>query len=130
MNYWKQIADMLGVDMGEEFEIEGYPAPAYNPYKITENGFIDCDGDITCSEACDLLTGRCKIKKKPWVPKHRELCFLVYDTCSVLAHSFKEDSPRDMALLKCGWIFRTEKEAEENQERILAEYEQVRRGEY
>lgn len=68
MNYWKQIADMLGVEMGEEFEIEGYPAPAYNPYKITENGFIDCDGDITCSEACDLLTGRCKIKKKTLAP--------------------------------------------------------------
>lgn len=33
------------------------------------------------------------------------------------------------ACLKCGWLFRTEKEAEANRDRVLAEYEKMKSGE-
>lgn len=53
----------LGVEIDEEFEIIG---SIYNPYKITEKGFlIDCDGDERNDILAELILGQRTIKKIP-----------------------------------------------------------------
>ena len=53
----------LGVEINEEFEIIG---SGYNPYKITEKGFlIDCDGDERIKLLAELILGQRTIKKIP-----------------------------------------------------------------
>ena len=53
----------LGVEIDEEFEII---RSIYNPYKITEKGFlIDCDGDERNDILAELILGQRTIKKIP-----------------------------------------------------------------
>lgn len=53
----------LGVEIDEEFEII---RSIYNPYKITEKGFlIDCDGDERNDILAELILGQRVIKKIP-----------------------------------------------------------------
>jgi len=56
-----QVARILGVELGEEFEIEG---SGYNPYKFTEDGLLDCEGSERDTRFGYLLTGRYKIKRR------------------------------------------------------------------
>lgn len=66
MNYMKDVAKLLGVEIGEEFEIRGY----YNClYKFTKDG-LDCyeNGILRWTSDCPiekLLTGECEIIKLP-----------------------------------------------------------------
>lgn len=60
-----EIVDLLmkrlGVEINEEFEII---RSIYNPYKITEKGFlIDCDGDERNDILAELILGQRTIKK-------------------------------------------------------------------
>lgn len=62
-----EIVDLLmkrlGVEINEEFEII---RSIYNPYKITEKGFlIDCDGDERNDILAELILGQRTIKKIP-----------------------------------------------------------------
>lgn len=53
----------LGVEVDEEFEII---ESIYNPYKITEKGYlIDCDGDERTETLVELILGQRTIKKIP-----------------------------------------------------------------
>ena len=44
MNKMNEVAKMLGVELGEEFNIEGY---AFNPCTITKTNLIDADDIVT-----------------------------------------------------------------------------------
>ena len=66
---------MLGVELGEEFDIKG---GFCNPYMITERGLLDCVGDESPSILIGLLDGSIKIIKKPWIPKDGENIFYIY----------------------------------------------------
>lgn len=66
MNYMEQVAQMLGVELGEEFYLSGF---SYK-YKITKDGmFFYHEGShewyITRRDLSDILTGEYKIIKKP-----------------------------------------------------------------
>ncbi|MCD8391545.1 MAG: hypothetical protein LUD03_06885 [Firmicutes bacterium] len=76
MNYMKQVAEMLGVEPGERFRIEGDEAD----YWLDTNGlnWIErdvCDTDDTV--LVELLVGKKSIVKKPWKPKDGD--WYVYD---------------------------------------------------
>lgn len=72
MNYMKEVAQMLGVELGEEFKIS-YTHDVlcgrskYN-FAITENGLIEIVGK-SCFERnetlMELLNGECKVIKLP-----------------------------------------------------------------
>jgi len=53
-----QVARILGVELGEEFHIEGH---GYNPYELTKDGLFDRDGDQRIYPLWDLLIGKYKI---------------------------------------------------------------------
>lgn len=68
MNYMKQVAQMLGVELEEEFNIEGIDYK----YKFTKDGlfFHYEENNINiwyklCDDLSDILTGEYKIIKKP-----------------------------------------------------------------
>lgn len=124
MNYWKQIAEMLGVELGEEFDIDGF---IFNPYKVTEEGLINRNGHTVTNVWFAILSGKHKIIKKPWVPKCGEKYYHVETNGHIYPNDWGNYST-DLAMYKCGWIFRTEEEAIRNRDRVLAEYEQVKKG--
>ena len=136
MNYWEQIAEMLGVELGEEFEIEG----EYGEYKICDDGLLfhvftmlnpetSLNWDRENSDIFyDLISGKKKIIKKSWIPKCGDKYWLI-NSQGLIYDEVWEGAIHEYAFLKSGWVFRTKKEAKANRNRILAEYEKIKAGE-
>lgn len=136
MNYYKQFAEMLGLELEQEFVLtddDGKRKDVYT-YKITEDGvlyqkeydFWILDPPITL--AC-LLKGLYKAVPKPWKPKYGEQ-YWSYSTrinkaCCGLFGEFVED----YAIWKSGNCFRTKEEAEtkgkEIMEKLVKEYDEA-----
>ena len=67
MNHMKELAQMLGVELNEEFNIKGF---SYKKYKITKDGvFISYEEDNkwykVCDAVIDILMGKYEIIKQP-----------------------------------------------------------------
>lgn len=113
-NLIPEIARMLGVEICEEFKIEGN-ARTY---------FFDLDGlhsgdhvakDEDNATLCDILCGDAEIVKMPWKPKKGELYYSFgFRNCPKWGVSQQNwgNHPCDYALLDKGWIYRTRAEAE------------------
>ena len=118
-NLIPQIAQMLGVEIGEDFRIKGYIEPIYR---------FDADG-LKASYSClmqkrltfanamlsSLLAGEVEIVKLTWKPKNGE----DYYTFSLSAEKWIvcrqrwTNHPIDFALLDKGWIYHSKKGAED-----------------
>lgn len=137
MNYWKQFAEMLGLELGQEFVLTdsyGKRKDGYT-YQITKNGMlyksqINDDWYGERSETIErLLEGYDKTVPKPWKPKDGEK-YWYYSKAFNLAISRKWiDENYALCLWKCGNCFKTEKEANEKGKEIMKqiqkEYEEV-----
>lgn len=112
-NLIPEICKMLGVELGEEFKIDG----------DNRTYWFDLDGLHSCEHVAededdamlhDLLCGEVEIVKLPWKPKKGD----VYFTFTLMGDKWGTHSywwggfPDEYALLDKGWIYRTEKEAE------------------
>ena len=79
MNYWKQFAEMLGLELGEKFELT-YDDGTINEdtYKIEEDGFYykNKQSEDWLAEPSTtvnkLINGYCKAVPKHWKPKFGE----------------------------------------------------------
>lgn len=82
MNYYKQFAEMLGLELGQEFvltDVDGNKKDKWT-YKITEDGFLSklpASVDWSVMPICtftieNLLNGKVKATPKPWKPKKGE----------------------------------------------------------
>lgn len=121
-NLIPEIAQMLGVEVGEEFKIKGADTD-YNEYTyfFADSGLkvkFDKHPDVIPSTAFaavpDLLNGNAVVIKLPWKPKECEDYYTFgksFGKWSVLK-SHWSNHPFDLALLDKGWIFRTYDEAE------------------
>ena len=75
-NFIAEIAEKLGVKMGEEFRIKNNRDPVN--YFFTEKGlkarypFLDDDSLLAANTLMGLITGEVEIVKMPWLPKHGE----------------------------------------------------------
>lgn len=71
MNYMKQVADMLGIEINEEFKLV-YPDGKISKFSfaITDNGLWRLDGNsLACNDILrGVLTGEYQIKKMLWKP--------------------------------------------------------------
>jgi hypothetical protein len=79
-NYMPEVARMLGVEIGEEFDVlfQNGCRSAYNPYRITADEIVDCAGNGAAYNIfIGLLNGECTPKKRPWRPKDVEQFWLV-----------------------------------------------------
>ena len=123
INYIADIAKLLGVELDKEFNIKDSD---YNPYKITDKGLVDCDGDIRDSLLMGLLKGNFEIIKKPWVPEEDEPYWYLTHEGYVATDRFKNDfitSVHHMRV-RLGNFFKTKQEAESYKEKWLAYYNQ------
>ena len=137
MNYYKQFAEILGLELEQEFVLtddDGNRKDRYT-YKITEEGIfykskisnywvIDETGLVE-----ELLNGIIKAVPKPWKPKKGDKYWYYSDTCKLAICVYWEDTARDLSFWKLGNCFKTREEAEtkgkEIMEQIRKEYEEA-----
>lgn len=119
-NLIPQIAQMLGVELGEEFKIKGYGELTY---KFDNDGLrVRCSNDArkfnpTASTSFTaLLAGKDEIIKLPWKPKQDETfyTFGIHATENkwVVVSVKWWDNVKNLALYKIGWVYRSQAEAE------------------
>lgn len=116
-NLIPEIAQMLGVELNEEFKIKGREGVIY---KFIVDGLIVSDDDAekvyttANMPLIGLVRGDIEIVKLPWKPKKGD----VYSTFGCLGDKWVVRSlwwggfPEEYALLDKGWVYRSEKEAQ------------------
>lgn len=106
-NYMADVAKMLGVELEEEFKIDGIELK----YRFTENG-VYChvdNGWWQCSNVMlpKILLGEFEIIKLPWEPKYGETYFRPGGNFEYTVKSIWENFPTEFALKEAGMIFKT-----------------------
>lgn len=134
MNYYKQIAEMLGLELEQEFVITDLDGKRKDTitYKLTEDGLFSKSNGLSVKVTLILdllLTGKYKAVPKPWKPKKGD----EYWRCSSIRGFVSSAIWLDDVIDLCGWksgnCFRTEEEAKskgkEIMEKLVKEYEEA-----
>lgn len=136
MNYWKKFAEMLGLELEQEFELidQDSKIKYRDTYKVTENGIYyksaeeDDWLDEPSNTAAELLSGEYEVVPKPWKPKKRNTYWYYSNNWEREISLTWEGEILDFCLWKCGNCFRTEEEArtkgKEIMEQIQKEFEE------
>ena len=136
MNYYKQFAEMLGLELGEEFNlIYTEEVTDENTYKITEDGMY-YQGIQHDSWLCEpyktldlLLMGEVKVVPKPWKPKDGDAYWKWATDVELAQFKRWNGASTDFACWKLGNCFKTSEEAQskgkEIMEAIKKEYEEA-----
>ena len=137
MNYYKQIAEMLGLELEQEFVLTDNDGNRENKYtyKFTEDGVlyksptftnwsVNSLGAIGC-----ILNGDVKAVPKPWKPKKGDEYWRCSSKCGFVSSTIWLDDVIDICGWKSGNCFRTKEEAEtkgkEIMEQLQKEYEEA-----
>ena len=136
MNYYKQFAEMLGLELGEEFVLTdsyGERKDEYT-YKIAENGlyYRAPQSIYWFTESANtierLLNGDVKAVPKPWKPKKGDEYWRCSSSRGFVSSSIWLDDVIDLCGWKSGNCFKTSEEAKtkgkEIMEQIQKEYEE------
>lgn len=126
MNHMKEVAKMFGVELGEEFEIEGMYE---NPFHLTGRGLYDCYGHMMPLVLHNLITGNYEIVKKPWVPEHGGMVWIADNDGEASLFTFESDFAPDVAAFALGWYRLTEEEAEAHAPEIREQMRRILAGE-
>lgn len=130
VNYTKQFAEMLGVEVGEKFNVlySNGNVTKYSPYKIDEGrGIIDKDDDpVSENVYVWILTGEYTIQKLPWKPEYREEVWHISAKGSIFHDCFDKNSCVDLALYAIGNCFETKEEAEKNKDKIMKMQKEIK----
>ena len=134
MNYYKKFAEMLGLELEQEFvltDVDGNIKDIFT-YKITEDGIFyksKISNDWFKTELVDaLLNGCIKAVPKPWKPEKGEKYFYYAKEFGQTVYKIWIDENYDLLLWKVGNCFKTEEEAKDKgkeiMEQIKKEYEE------
>ena len=137
MNYYKQFAEMLGLELEQEFVLTYDNGSRKNKYtyKITEDGLLYKSPTYNWSISSlgtigKLLNGDIKAVPKPWKPKKCETYWYYPNPIhfGVINSYVWNDDLTDLLFWKVGNCFKTEEEAKtkgkEIMEQIQKEYEE------
>ena len=133
MNYYKQFAEMLGLELEQEFRLVKPDGTKVDNdlYKITEDGLFSIANDLSGKVTLMLdllLSGDYKAVPKPWKPKYGEQYWNYSVKRSQACFGMFGGYVKDYACWKLGNCFRTKEEAEtkgkEIMEQIKEEYEE------
>ena len=113
-NLMAEVAKLLGVEIGEKFQIKNKPGLFWLTHFALINDRENFSRGITF-----LITGEFEIVKLPWKPKDGENYWTV-EEYGLLYDSWDNDM-MDYSYLKLGNCFRTKEEAEANADRIRKE---------
>lgn len=130
MNYMPEVAKILGVKVGEEFNILNNETEmlVHGPYKFTDNALVDYVGRKTKDLLYGLLTREYTLQKRPWRPKDGGWFYHIYGNGGgVTAKFFNFNNVYDLALLNMGNCFPTKEAAEAAVPEMLAKFEEIRR---
>ena len=117
-NLIPQIAQMLGLQLGEDFKVKGDNELIY---RLTNDGLkLTYDSGIELADVsakvvfADLVNGKDEIVKLPWKPKKGDVYFTfeLLDGKWVVRSFWWGGFPNEYALLDKGWIYRTCEEAQ------------------
>ena len=123
-NLIPEIAKLLGVELGEEFKVEGDNRTYWFDLDGLHSGeYVAEDEDDAMLH--DLLCGEVEIIKIPWKPKLNERYWTLMSSLEggklyVLNYMW-DNSVIDVALHKVGWVYRTQEEAEAALPAVAAE---------
>ena len=117
MNYIKEVAKLLGYEIGEEFNViyNAGEYSKYNPFKFTETSLVDKDGHTDNDVFALLLTGYYTTEKIPFVPKVGDIYWSYGDDGEIPKvefHTWYNDCYDKMRKL-LGIVFQTEQEAKD-----------------
>lgn len=126
-NHMAEVAKMLGVELGEEFEVEKYSS---RKHRITANGFERYeDGEWLSNHAVDsfifekLLAGKYTIKCKPWKPSiNDDFWFINVDGIACKYCNFDNTDADYVNYYKLGNCYRTHEEVEANRDKWVKFY--------
>ena len=110
-NYMQDVAKMLGVELGEEFKIDG----SNLIYKFLENGlYFRCiEGWLPAEyQFFDLIKGDSKIVKLPWRPKKGDEYYYPGEGFNNICRALWENTVFGFAYKEAGLIFKTYEECE------------------
>lgn len=135
MNYYKQIAEMLGVEIGEEFRLkENKTKDIFRPrYKITqEEGLMYSVNGNEFDRSVSLMSiinGSFSVVKLPWKPKATDYYYYYSINREATIGRTWRGEAMDFMAWKLGNCFRTKEEArtkgKEIMEAIKKEYEEA-----
>lgn len=111
-NYMADVAKMLGVELGEEFKMDG----SDKILKFYKNGLcFQCGGAWLRADSnlIDLIKGGSKIVKLPWQPKVGDEYYYPSFDLKRVSNSRWNDETFDFAYKEAGMVFKTKKECEE-----------------
>lgn len=126
-NLIPQIAEMLGVEIGEEFAVKGYKGLVYK--FVDDELMVNSTDDKGCSglnanmTLISLLKGKREIVKLPWQPKKGDayFTFALMGGKWVVRPAWCGGFPNEYALFDKGWAYRTKEEAEAALPKVAAE---------
>jgi hypothetical protein len=134
MNYYKQIAEMLGVELEEEFKLK--PSCLEKPwnclYRFSKDGLENKYSDLSwvkCEKGAidNILIGQTEVIKIPWKPKKGDSYWHYSEVWGEVVSFEWEDCLYDFLLWKAGNCFKTKEEgdakAKEIIEKLRKEYE-------
>lgn len=120
-NLIPQIAQILGVELGEKFKVESRGGSKYICNFTVEGLFVhdsflqDGNTGIYDNELlAHIVCGDVKVTKLPWKPKESDIFYtfdFTYGKWGVKPDMWA-GAPCDYALLGKGWVYRTRAEAE------------------
>jgi hypothetical protein len=120
MNYMPKVLEMLGVEVGEKFDVKRW---SYNPHQFDEdfdlvNKYGNC---VSNTVIVELLKGTYEIEKLPWKPKDDEIYYFICTSGNVLPSTWCGNGA-DYYRFNAGNYFRTAEEITlEIKQRILQE---------
>jgi hypothetical protein len=126
-NYMNEVAKMLGIKMGEEFEVvlgrEGtLIANITNTgLHVVKTNVTFCREDFNETILNGILVGRYRIKHKPWKPVCGDVFYYI-NSDGEYEEEHWMDVCCDYVLYKLGNCYRTQQEAEANRDKWIAFY--------
>lgn len=120
-NHMAEVAKLLGVDIGEEFECNDGTRCVF-----TSHGSFIVNHRVSNQDASnhilgDLLTGVLQIIHKPWRPKLNEYFWFVLQDGNIDI-CYHKNTWFDIMLYKLGNCYRTSEEAKENRDKWISFY--------
>ena len=116
-NYMAEVANMLGVDLLQDFECNESSCT----YRITERG-LTCNGCYGADSLVYILNGTFTIKRGPWKPHDDDLVFIVGCDGEVMAKYWDNDSTIHKTYYRIGNCYETKEDAEADRDKWIAFY--------
>lgn len=136
MNYYKQFAEMLGMELEEEFKLK--PSCLEKPwnclYRFSTDGLENKYSDLSwvkCEKGAidNILIGQTEVIKIPWKPKNDETYWWYSEAWKHGISTKWKSEIQDLFFWKVGNCFRTKEEAKtkgkEIMEKLVKEYEEA-----